>query len=493
MQKRIISILFLAILLFSAVSCATEKDDANTTDNSQTTTAAVTDDPTDPKLEAINYNGESFVILARDGEMYKGDYEEFDVSGENLGQTVNTAVYKRNEYLTNKYNIKLEYQYETWNTIHQKAVELILANSAEFDMINAGPMYLFTMASNEALLSADDIPHINLKKPYWYESLHNDTSIDGKNYFFFSSMNVWTLHSVGAVMFNKSLISDLKLDNPYDLVANNKWTYDKMLEMTKKASAENGDGVWNEQDRYGAVSTYAAVETMFTGMGGTLIEKSSEDMPTISYLKESNLEKIKKVVEYWSDTQSSLLINRWPNYASPTGTNMMADVFNGGRALFVQELLYQLPGLTNNDFNVGIVPAPKFDESQENYYSFVHIAHSSAIAVPMTCDRLDMVGRILEDMAFKSDSLVRYAYYDVNMKGRRVQDEESYDLLDVIYDNIRMDIGIALQSSGFSASTKIRNLVVGSDLNIVSQLESVKTADETALNNIVSKIAGSNK
>ena len=39
--------------------------------------------------------------------MYKGDYEEFLTFGENLGQTVNTAVYKRNEYITNKYNITL--------------------------------------------------------------------------------------------------------------------------------------------------------------------------------------------------------------------------------------------------------------------------------------------------------------------------------------------------------------------------------------------------
>ena len=176
-------------------------------------------------------------------------------------------------------------------------------------------------------------------------------------------------------------------------------------------------------------------------------------------MKESNVDKNQKeLVEYWSDTQSALLINRWPNYASPTGTKHDGRCLNGERALFVQELLYQLPGLTNNDFSVGIIPARKFDESQENYYSFVHIAHSSAIAVPITCDRLDMVGRILEDMAYKSDSLVRYAYYDVNMKGRRVQDEESYELLDVIYNNIRMDIGIALQSSGFTAAPRYQSV-----------------------------------
>ena len=134
-------------------------------------------------------------------------------------------------------------------------MELILANSAEFDIINGGPMFLFTMASNKGLLSADDIPHINLKNPYWYESLHKDTSIGGKNYFLFSSMNVWTLHSVGAVMFNKSLIGDLKLENPYDLVAQQNGPMTQMLEMTKSASAESGDGVWDEKDRYGAVST----------------------------------------------------------------------------------------------------------------------------------------------------------------------------------------------------------------------------------------------
>ena len=61
--------------------------------------------------------------------------------------------------------------------------------------------------------------------------------------------------------------------------------------------------------------------------------------------------------------------------------------------------------------------------------------------MPITNTEDDLAGRLIEDMAYQSSITVRPAYYDVTLKGKVSRDNDSGDMLDIIYANKCFDIG----------------------------------------------------
>lgn len=54
------------------------------------------------------------------------------------------------------------------------------------------------------------------------------------------------------VVFNKSMMNDLKLDNPYELVSDGTWTVEKLFEMASAARLDmDNDGLIRVGDRAG--------------------------------------------------------------------------------------------------------------------------------------------------------------------------------------------------------------------------------------------------
>ena len=482
---KIIVFAILASTLLSLFSCS-DGDDL-TSDQAVDTVSSDTVDTEidyDPNIEAKDYGEKEFVIFSRD---MRGspDYEEFGVDTYS-SHVINSAVYERNMYLQDKYNIDIAVNYENKDSMGATVYRLHMSQSINFDVINATLDHIINMARNSCLMKISDVPHIDTEKPYWNSKIIDAGTINNKSYLISGDANIWALHSTAAVMFNVDMVADKKLDNPYELVANDQWTYEKFKLMSANAAEElNGDGVYDENDCYGCVSTYAAVETMFTGMGGVLANKDSNDQLVINYKSARNNDIIMTIIDYWKNVQEALLINRWPSYTSPQNMNMMADVFNNGQALFVAELLYQLPTLVENKFTVGIVPAPKFDTDQENYASFVHHQHATGLGVPLLCSDVDMIGRILEDMAWASMSTVRHAYYDVNLKSRRAQDNESSEMLDIIYENTYVDTGLLYAGAGLRIQQTIRSLVFNSATDIASSIESAYNYDKAVVDDLL--------
>ena len=484
---RIILFTLLVSTLLSLFSCA-KKEEVEDTDGENVVTTNVVDNEVDynPYIEAKDYGGREFVIFSMD-MTGSPDYEEFGVDTY-TSHTINSAVYERNMYLEDKYNIDITVNYEAKTSMASTVYRLHTSQAVNFDVINATLDHIINMARNGCLMQIKDIPHINTDKPYWNSKIIDSGTIGNRSYLISGDANIWALHSTAAVMFNSNMIAEKKIANPYELVANNEWTFENFKKMSAQAAAElNGDGKYDENDCYGCVSTYAAVETMFTGMGGVLVSKDANDQMVMNYKSARNNDIIMNIIGYWKNVQEALLINRWPAYTSPKNMNMMADVFNDGHALFVTELLYQLPTLVENNFTVGIVPAPKFDADQENYASFVHIAHATGLGIPLLCEDSDMVGRVLEDMAWESMSTVRYAYYDVNLKSRRAQDNESSEMLDIIYANTYVDAGLLYGGAGLQIGQTIRGLVYNSATDISSSIEIAYNHDKAVIDELLEK------
>lgn len=483
--RFIVCALLLSTLL-SLFSCSKKEDGEETNDSTVFTSDSEITVDYDPHIAAKDYGGREFVIFSRD---MRGspDYEEFGVDTFS-SNTINSAVYERNMYLEDKYNIDIVVNYEDKDLMGQTVYRLHTAQAINFDVINATLDHVINMARNGCLMQSTDIPYIDTSKPYWNSKIIKSGTINNRSYLISGDANIWALHSTAAVMFNTDMVKNKRLDNPYDLVSENKWTFEAFKQMSAQAAEElNGDSIYDENDCYGCVSTYATVETMFVGMGGVWVSKDANDNMVMNYESSRNNDIIMKIVDYWKNPQEALLINRWPSYTSPNNSNMMADVFNGGKALFVTELLYQLPTLVDNSFTVGIVPAPKLDSDQQDYASFVHQQHATGLGVPLLCSDSDMIGRVLEDMAWYSMDTVRHAYYDVNLKARRAQDNESSEMLDIIYANTYVDTGLLYGGAGLQIGQTVRALVYNSSTDISSSIKTAYTHDKAVIDELLEK------
>ena len=58
-----------------------------------------------------------------------------------------------------------------------------------------------------------------------------------------------------------------------------------------------------------------------------------------------------------------------------------------------------------------------------------------ALPIQLTDEEADMVGVILEYMAYESEQIVLPAYYTTTVKTQRMDSQEDYDMLDIIRGN----------------------------------------------------------
>ena len=72
----------------------------------------------------------------------------------------------------------------------------------------------------------------------------------------------------------------------------------------------------------------------------------------------------------------------------------------------------------------GIVPGPKFDETQDRYYTSYSTYNLGVMAVPATAGDPARTGTVLEAMAAASVDTLSPAYYDICLNGKYIRDDE---------------------------------------------------------------------
>lgn len=95
----------------------------------------------------------------------------------------------------------------------------------------------------------------------------------------------------------------------------------------------------------------------------------------------------------------------------------------------------QLRGYEND---YGILPFPKWDAAQEEYYS-VCDAGCNVLAVPITAQNTEMIGVMVESLSAYAWKTVLPTYYDIALDAKSTRDEESVEMLDIVLENRVID------------------------------------------------------
>lgn len=116
-------------------------------------------------------------------------------------------------------------------------------------------------------------------------------------------------------------------------------------------------------------------------------------------------------------------------------------MFSNNRALFRTCALIGVEEQRSAELSFGILPYPKFDEAQEEYNNFVSTLGVPGVCIPSTVTDKERTGAIIDAMASEAVNTIRYAYYDQTLYNRLVRDEESYEMLNLIFDTRTYDLG----------------------------------------------------
>ena len=478
MKKQWIAILLLAGLLLTG--CGGAADTTTETSADTAVETAETEISYDPMIEAVDCGGRDYTILSRysDGSNYCYPYHEF-LAEEANGEAINDALFERNALIEEKYNLVLVLPEE--EDVQGIAKKAIVAGDDLYDILNIRPNSAYNISVEGLLMNMNDLPWTDINKPYWRTSVMESTSVGGKNYFYVGDLNLAALNAVGVIYFNKELAENYQLGNLYDTVRSGDWTFDKLNEYCPGVTSDlNGDQIMNEEDIFGLTTNGFAWQPLFAGTGSLIISKDKDDIPVLNWDSERNIDVIKGIVDFVNDKESAILMNQYPNLESIGWGQASIDMFRENRALFWIEIIYGVLQQRDMDADFGLLPMPKYDENQEEYASYMHTGWSSSAAVPITNADADLTGRILEDLAYQSSLTIRPAYYDVTLKGKVSRDNDSGDMLDIIYSNIKLDLTVLL-AERLPVDTNMRNFLIKNTTDFVSTITSLKSQCETKL------------
>jgi ABC-type glycerol-3-phosphate transport system substrate-binding protein len=446
MKIRTSALILAALMLLMSVACAAgNESEPETTVGTATgsdVSAETTVDNT-PKFAEADYGGKDFIVYSRSSTAasYSGKY----IDSDNVIDTMSEAVYLRNLAVEEKYNVvisTLEVDSPNANIRNH-----ISAGEVPYDIVLDRRSYLGALAQEGYFYDFNNLENVDFSQAYWDSNAANGYEVAGKLFFMVNDVSVGNLAGARFFYFNKQLIKDYNLENPYDLVRDNKWTLDKFFSMVTSVSTDNGDGIWDGNDTYGMISEDGAsngnIMHLLVGCGIRFTEVNPDGTLTTNAYSE-------KTDTIMSKVAAGLLNNHfaitYQTASTGADTTNYANIYDFGRALFSQDHSLFIQGnmgvadqFREMKSDYGVVPNPKYDEAQESYYHKMD-KFSLIWAIPKCNMDYDRLGVIVEYWAYQSSKTVMPAYYEITIKTKRVQEETASQMLDLIKGTILYDL-----------------------------------------------------
>ncbi|GHU36900.1 hypothetical protein FACS1894105_08050 [Clostridia bacterium] len=470
MKRILAAILIAAACLPILVSCEKDNTAESTTAAANSDTTANTEEIPSSTLRSetkdsvpdnLKFTGEEFRVLYPNQGAYPLYYWAEE---EPSAETMSEAVYRRQKYVEDRLGIKFVIEMDE-DYSNSKWLKTIASGSHDYDLgMTHYSKNIDSFVVNNYITPFENLEYVDFDKPWWNNQAMDAIAINGKHFY---GVNDFLIPEPLATFFNKQMITDYELENPYQIVRDGRWTYDKMLEMGKVVAADlNNDGKHTKEDQYGLVTQ---LNWYFNSLPESFGIKLAEIDPVTNRImltdKVGELQAALEIV-------SNLVNNKDVTFTFPYGA-VSGDIYastmplSTGRVLFHFDPLSRAMTYREIEIDYGILPWPKGSDTQENYYSF---NHTGFIAVPITTTNFAKTGAVLELLAAESYRYVVPTYYKLMLGQKLARDEESEEMLDIIYSSIVTDIGRNF-TNGFAIQSGFTKLLEAGSTAFVSYYE----------------------
>ena len=454
-KLRILSLILALLMVASVFVACGQVDEPGAETKAPGTLGNETEVVTDPVEDAltelrgeVDWDGNEFGILYVNEFGYTEEVEaEQSVTDQTSSAVINDAVFERNTLFEEYCNLEF--------------VLIPISNGGAVGRIQSevqtgtGDFHLITTTTDVAASNATSgflYNYLELDIDYeqdWWDAGTLEFALDGRVFFMDGPFNIVDDDVTFVFMFNKELREQYQIANPYETVKAGDWTMEYFNSIISQLSTENGDGKWDEKDTYGFSTPGSIGNTFFYGAGLQYVANSREmDAPELVLN-----EKMEQALDVLSIARSIVHDNN-STYVAPHGSEAVSkEVFVQGRSLFYCEAASYLRGLNANmEREYGVIPVPKYNKAQVNYTTWRH-SIGSTLSIPTSVARNDMeqFALVLETYTVLSQKLVRPAYYEVMLTTRNVQDVESSEMLDLIFQYRTYDMAMYFTTLGFGS------------------------------------------
>ncbi len=493
---RFTALLVLLALFLGACSGATENAQTETEGKDALSPAVPTDasapaaeeEETEERIpeypyETADLGGKTFTFLNVADNLWQGTFHVLDYEEES-GEGVSDALFRRARMTEEVFNctINVEKPSGDIGQVYQTLGRAVTAGDDAYDAAYVGLASFGNALSGEYGINLHDIETLRMDERWWNQMFVENMTLNGC---LFASIDYVCMMGYGysnVLFFNQPLFIDRGIPLPYDQVREGAWTYDAMYADMDAVVDLNGEDAFRPTDSNSTALWGYAIQhkegtmVMLDGSGEFLVTRDADGQPVLRSDFERLHSAYSRLCEMFSQDGYCLNAN---------GPAMNA--FVRGDALFFQTALgVAADTFREIEFAYGILPLPKYEESQKDYYTMIS-EYTLALQIPKTVADPSVSGRVIDFMAY-------HGYYDIVpvmqntfcYKGMR--DEDSIEMMNITLDTMTVDFGYLYGWTKDSVNTLATNIADGKD-TFASSMKSAEKMTKRQIENTMKKWA----
>ena len=446
-QKRICTLIALCLTiahLLAACQPQNGETGAEPKNDSQTPAGDLNKIPGDEILPYMgytfpnaDYGGYDVMILHPDPEIIAWMYTEMLVEVEN-GDVVNDAIYKRSAIVEEKLGVTFKEMRAAPNDVGAILNRAISADADDYDIVFLTADTVGSLVTQGKLLNLYDIPELSLESPWWDQNSQRSLALDGKLHMVATPAHLAFFGQLWCTYFNKKIIKDSGFEDPYAILTENRWTFDKFFEMAKAAALDlNGDGAWGIDDRWGAYVNGNLPNGFLHIINEPTIYVDASGIPVLKSPTERLIGALEMIKQYYPKNDGILAPSE---HAMFQGRGNRGD-FPNGNVLFFIDNLGTINGFRDMEDDFGILPIPKLNEAQENYSTWPG-SWGPLLVIPATAANPQRTAVIANALSAVTTDTTLPAYYEINIQRKTTRDEDSLITLEILRESVNYDIGL---------------------------------------------------
>ncbi len=419
---RIVSLLLVLSLLFSLAACRAEP----TVPDVPTGTESTTEDtypegpPTGPcrapeqpdYLPEMTYDGAEVRIWTAGGEPLVP--ENAIILSEGLRG--------RDEVMETLCDVVLRYEYAGGDSRGVEKLRQNLLSGDAYDIVDGEAVDLVPLAIQKSFLDLGDSIYIDFTQPWWLSSLTETLRVGVQHYTAAGFFSADTLSGIGVWYFSDPLTTEYALGDLHSAVEDGTWTWDRMTEMCERVSGSVNDA---GDVRYGLSGRLGLWRGETAAAGYQLVTNDGKGGYTVTGVTDTLLELHEKM--YPMLTASDACLSRDVNgITGAEATSLFAD----DRILFYQETLAWALSHSVGESSYGILPPPKYVETQADYAA---ACTPFVTAIPAQTKEPVRAAVLLEMLQWTSYYNVRPSFNVEVMSYRYLSDNRAIEILQRIF------------------------------------------------------------
>ncbi len=498
MKRGLGRICFLLALFLCATTLASCKKQGNDIPETTTQDYTVTYDASDPwndfpkqlGVRDFGEEGKTFRITTVEEDPDSFFALTCDRDEGQTGAAVSDAMFSRDMQMWEIYDIDVTYQTigakDGGIALRQSLMTSLLGGMEVCDMvISALSSSILDLYAGGVLYDCNNLPNVDMEHPWWASYFADGASFMGKLYYAAGMVAGGGFYGTPYSMIcNLYLARELYLDGEtepmdiFDLVNSGSWTLDMFYDIIRDYSRNlDGQGefsVYDDLMAYAHVRSDITAACHYIAAGGHFSTLDDDGkILTDTLFSESTVNLVSRLADIFDSIKSNY------DHEAFFQKGEQTNAFIQNRALFMGNSMTYVQNLTKMKEDYAIIPCPKADTMQENYYSGINTWTVGFTAFPNNISDPDYIGYATELLGYCSYYTVRPALYDSILCRRLAKDPRQVAIMDTIYDNLYIDLNF-LNSFAGSAGI-LEGSVMDKTIVYSTRINTVKTGLSLAI------------